>query len=137
MFFDTFVSTDTLVVSPSGRTTAQLCFPTQGADSMKYGRSIHSVGILMLVGAMAACATRNACTGSACTPDEAATAAVNARFARHAELGAPGEIQVSTIDHVVYLTGTTSTEYQRSIAESLAAKAPGVTRVVDWIGTSN
>ena len=103
---------------------------------MKRMRSIYSVGTLILLAAATACTTQKECSGTGCTPDEATTAAVNAAIAAHADLGPPGQIQVSTIDHVVYLTGIVDSGYERSIAESLAARTNGVTRVVDSIGLS-
>jgi osmotically-inducible protein OsmY len=103
---------------------------------MKRIRSIYSVGTFILVAAMSGCATHNACPGSGCTPDEDTTAAVNAVISSHPDLGPPNQIQVSTINHVVYLTGIVDTGYQRKIAASLAANTNGVARVVDSISLS-
>jgi osmotically-inducible protein OsmY len=103
---------------------------------MKRIRSIFCVGTLILVAAMAGCADQNACPGSGCTTDEQTTAAVSATISAHPDLGAPSQIQVSTINHVVYLTGIVDTGYQRSIAENLAAKTQGVTKVVNSISLS-
>ena len=61
---------------------------------------------------------------------------VNAAISRHPDLGAPSEIRVSTIDHIVYLTGIVDTGYQRSVAESLAANTKGVSKLVNSIGLS-
>jgi osmotically-inducible protein OsmY len=104
---------------------------------MKRTRSIHSVGTFILVTAMTGCATHMACSGSGCAADEDTTAAVNAAISAHADLGPPSQIQVSTTNHVVYLTGIVDSRYQRSIAGTLAAKTDGVTKVVNSIDTSN
>jgi hypothetical protein len=134
------VSTNTLVAPIAAAELLNLApqssFFIQGAYSMEHTRSIYSVGTFILVAAMTGCATHNACTGSGCAPDEQTTAAVNAAISAHAELGPPGQIQVSTINHVVYLTGIVDSGYERSIAESVAARTDGVTRVVDSIGLS-
>jgi osmotically-inducible protein OsmY len=43
---------------------------------------------------------------------------------------------VQTLDHVVYLNGLVDTDLERQLAESVAAGAKGVTRVVNSIGLS-
>jgi osmotically-inducible protein OsmY len=103
---------------------------------MKGTRSIFSVGTLILVAAMSGCATNKVCPGSGCTSDEDTTAAVNTAISAHADLGPPNQIQASTINHVVYLTGIVDTGYQRSVAGSLAARTDGVTKVVNSISLS-
>src|SRR6202044_1622076 len=104
---------------------------------MKRIRSIFCVGTLILVAAMAGCADQKACPGSGCTTDEQTTAAVSGTISAHPDLGAPSQIQVSTINHVVYLTGIVDTGYQRSIAASLAANTNGVARFFDAISLWN
>jgi osmotically-inducible protein OsmY len=101
---------------------------------MKRTRSIYSVGAFILVAAMTGCATHKACPGSGCTADDETTAAVSAAISAHADLGP--QIQVSTIHHVVYLTGIVHTGYERSIAGTIAANTDGVTKVVNSIGLS-
>jgi osmotically-inducible protein OsmY len=101
---------------------------------MKFTRSLFAT--ITLVAAMTGCATYKTCPGSRCTSDEDTTAAVNSALSAHADLGPPNQIQVSTIDHVVYLTGIVDTGYQRSSAGTLAAKTDGVTRVVNSISLS-
>jgi osmotically-inducible protein OsmY len=103
---------------------------------MNRTRSIFSVGVLILVAALSGCATSKVCPGSGCTSDEDTTAAVNTAISAHPDLGPPNEIQVSTIHHVVYLTGIVDTGYQRSIAGSIAASGDGVTKVVNSISLS-
>ena len=104
---------------------------------MKGTRSIYTVGMFILVAAMTGCATQKACSGSGCSSDDETTAAINSAIARHADLGPPSQIQVSTIDHVVYLSGSVDSRYQRSVAGSLAARTAGVSKVVNTIDTSN
>jgi osmotically-inducible protein OsmY len=103
---------------------------------MKRTRSIYLVGAFILVAAMGGCASYQSCPKSGCRSDEDTTAAVSAAISARPDLGPPSQIQVSTINHVVYLTGIVDTGYQRSVAETLAGKTVGVTKVVDSIGLS-
>ena len=68
--------------------------------------------------------------------DQKITAAVEARFRQHRELEAPDLIGVQTINRVVYLSGTVSAGLQREYAESVANRAPGVTKVVNSISVT-
>ena len=104
---------------------------------MKRIQSIYSVGTFMLVAAISGCASYSACSGSGCTSDVDTTAAVDAAIALHPDLGAPSRIQVSTFNHVVYLTGSVDTAYQREIAQRLAVKNDGGAQVVNTIEVSN
>lgn len=92
--------------------------------------------MFVLIVATVGCATQQVCSGSGCTPDEATTAAVNAAISAHPDLGGAGQIQASTMNHVVYLTGIVSSGYQRSIAGSVAAQTDGVTMMVNSISMS-
>jgi osmotically-inducible protein OsmY len=65
--------------------------------------------------------------------DKAITDQVKMAFGKNADIGT--EISVITRNGVVYLNGTTSTPLAKSHAESLAKSVPGVTQVVDDIGT--
>lgn len=104
---------------------------------MKPLQSICSIGTFMLLAAMSGCAAQNACSGSGCTSDEKTADAVDAALSAHPDLGPPGQIQVSSADHVVYLTGTEDTPFQVSTAEGIAAKTDGVSEVVDDISVTN
>jgi osmotically-inducible protein OsmY len=64
------------------------------------------------------------------------TADVETSFRQHAELEAPDLLDVQTINRVVYLNGTVSTGLQREYAESVANKAPGVTKVINSISVT-
>ena len=65
--------------------------------------------------------------------DKAITDQVKTVFGKNPDLGT--EISVITRNGVVYLNGTTTTPLAKSHAESLAKAIPGVTQVVDDIGT--
>jgi osmotically-inducible protein OsmY len=99
-------------------------------NSSLIGTLILSLGIVSQLGG---CATQNACQGTGCDQDEPTTAAVARSFESHPDLGPPGQLRVSTMDHTVYLNGIVSTGYQREIAESLAASTPGVVKVINNI----
>jgi len=103
---------------------------------MKHTRSIVAAAIFILVAATNGCATQQACPASGCRSDDATTAAVDAAISAHPDLGAPGQVRVATVSHVVYLTGLVDSGYQRSVAESVAAHTDGVTKVVNSIGVS-
>ncbi|MDX6458818.1 MAG: hypothetical protein QOE55_2515, partial [Acidobacteriaceae bacterium] len=68
--------------------------------------------------------------------DQKITADVEARFRQHPELEAPDLIDVRTINRVVYLSGTVSAGLQRDYAESVASRAPSVTKVVNSISVT-
>jgi osmotically-inducible protein OsmY len=68
--------------------------------------------------------------------DKKITADVEARFRQHPELEAPDLIDVRTINRVVYLSGTVSAGLQRDYAESVASRAPNVTKVINSISVT-
>jgi osmotically-inducible protein OsmY len=104
---------------------------------MKPLQSIYSIGAFILVAALSGCATQNACSGSGCTSDEKTAEAVEAALSTHPDLGPPGQIRVSSEDHVVYLTGIEDTPFQVSTAKGIAAKTDGVSEVVDEVSVTN
>jgi osmotically-inducible protein OsmY len=65
--------------------------------------------------------------------DKAITDQVKMAFAKNPDVGT--EIGVMTKNGVVYLTGSTTTPLAKSHAESIAKAVPGVTQVVDDVGT--
>jgi osmotically-inducible protein OsmY len=71
------------------------------------------------------------------TVDQKMTADVETRFGQHPELDAPNLLRVQTINRVVYLTGTVSTDLQRDYAESAADQAQGVAKVINSISVTN
>lgn len=65
--------------------------------------------------------------------DKVITDQVKMAFGKNPDIGT--QISVITRNGVVYLNGTTTTPLAKSHAESLAKSVPGVTQVVDDIGT--
>lgn len=91
---------------------------------------------VMLTGPLLGCAVYRKCGFSGCQGDAQITTEVQALFARYPELQPPNLIRVQTLDHVVYLYGLVDTALQLRMAEAVAIKAPGATRVVNSIGLS-
>src|ERR1700691_3567879 len=81
-------------------------------------------------------ATYRKCACGGAPEDADITSCVTALFAQHPALQAPNLLQVQTLDHVVYLHGLVDTGYERLMAESVALQAPGVSKVVNFIGLS-
>jgi len=104
---------------------------------MKCARSIYSVGTLMLVVAIAGCASYRACPRSGCTADDDTTAAVDAAIVQNTDLGPPNEIEVSTFNHMVYLNGVVDTEFQRNEAGAIARQNGGGAKIINSISLSN
>jgi osmotically-inducible protein OsmY len=88
-------------------------------------------GLVACVGVTAALTFMTAHADSA--QDKAITEQVKTAFAKNTDVGT--EISVITRNGVVHLNGTTTTPLAKSHAESLAKAVPGVTQVVDDIGT--
>jgi osmotically-inducible protein OsmY len=87
--------------------------------------------------ALPACAPYEKCGFAGCPGDAQITADVRALFDRHPELGPSGLLSVKTLDGVVYLDGVVDTDLVRDEAQSIAAQAHGVKKVVNSIGVSN
>ena len=88
--------------------------------------------VLILIG-LSGCATFEKCGVEGCASDNKITANVHAAFAQHPELGEPNSINVQTVNHVVYLSGSVSAGEMRATAESVARQVKGVARVEDTI----
>jgi osmotically-inducible protein OsmY len=87
-----------------------------------------------LVGALYGCnlvRTYDKCGSAGCPGDRELTAQVQQSFAQHADLEAPNEIRVQTLDKVVYLTGMVNTPMVRELAGSLAEQVAGKGHVVN------
>jgi osmotically-inducible protein OsmY len=95
-----------------------------------------TVVLALLLGMFCGCSAYKKCGVGGCPGDAETTAAVQAEFARHAELQPPNVLNVQTIDGVVYLYGLVDTDLQRQIAESVAKQTPGVAKVINSIGVS-
>ena len=65
--------------------------------------------------------------------DQRITADVETRFGQNAGLEAPNQLNVQTINRVVYLNGLVSTGLQRRDAELAASQVQDVDKVVDSI----
>jgi osmotically-inducible protein OsmY len=76
------------------------------------------------------------CAGADCKADAQITAAVQTSIDQHAELGPPGQLQVETLNRVVYLYGTVSNDLQLAVAKSVALEASGDAKIVNSIAVS-
>jgi osmotically-inducible protein OsmY len=102
------------------------------------GRAAASAAIL--AAALSGCATFQTdrkCDSAECSSDEQISAAVEQSFARHPELGAPGDLRVETLNHVVYLNGMVYTDSQRAIANSIALMASNNAPIVNSIAVND
>jgi osmotically-inducible protein OsmY len=77
------------------------------------------------------------CGLAGCPGDQEISAQVRTLLNQHPALEAPNLITVQTVDHIVYLSGVLDTDLERQMAESVAAQAAGVRRVVNSIGLNN
>ena len=94
---------------------------------------------LMLVGALAGCASmpgRSECGGADCTADAQTTAAVQFSLDQQAEFGPPGQLQVETLNHVVFLYGSVADDLQLADARTVAMNAGGGAKIVSSIGVT-
>ena len=93
------------------------------------------IATLIVAGALPGCAVSPQSSNS--SADQKITADVQASFRQHSELAAPDQIDVKTVNGVVYLNGSVSAGTQREFAESVAKQTPGVTRVIDSINVTH
>jgi osmotically-inducible protein OsmY len=85
---------------------------------------------VLLAGLLAGCAAPESKLRQDASADDAKiTANVKALLERHPDLAQPNTIDVTTHDHVVYLSGLDDTEFQTEEAEAIARRVPGVVRV--------
>ena len=92
---------------------------------------------LAILPGCAAYETYEKCGFAGCPDDGRITQDVQALFNEHPALEPPNLIEVRTLDHVVYLSGLVDTDLERQMAETVAAGAQGVARVVNSIGLNN
>jgi len=92
---------------------------------------------LAILPGCAAYETYEKCGFAGCPDDRRITQDVQALFNEHPALEPPNLIEVRTLDHVVYLSGLVDTDLERQMAETVAAGAQGVARVVNSIGLNN
>ena len=93
------------------------------------------VAAVILAANVCGCAVYRKCGSAGCPGDARITADVKAQFEQYPELEPPNLIYVQTLDRVVYLTGQVNTETELELAQSLALRVAGVTRVVNSINT--
>jgi osmotically-inducible protein OsmY len=96
-------------------------------------KSTLTVGALILSGTLSAWAAASNPSNIGNPDDAQINADVTEAIARQPDLGAPNQIYVQTLDHVVYLSGWVSTGLSADDAIEIAGKIPGVTRVVSTI----
>lgn len=101
------------------------------------GRSTLALaGAFVLALTLPGCASfgaKNSCGTAGCTTDQQIATEVQTSLDSHPELGPPGQLRVSALNRVVYLNGTVSNDFQRSIAKSLALQSSGDDRIVNSI----
>jgi osmotically-inducible protein OsmY len=88
-----------------------------------------------LAGVFAGCATERECGLHGCAGDMQITTKVQSLFDQHPEIGT--EVNVQTLNHIVYLSGYVSAGEMRSTAEDVARTAPGVSKVIDSIAVTH
>ena len=86
-------------------------------------------------GILAGCASERECGSRGCKGDAQITTEVQSLFIEHPEIGT--EVNVQTLNHVVYLSGFVSAGEMKSVAEDVARTAPSVTKVVDTIAVTH
>jgi osmotically-inducible protein OsmY len=90
-------------------------------------KTIAAVSLLFILGAgLNGCAVFPKCAPENCASDKAINAEVSKLFSEHAELGAPAELHIQTINGMVYLSGPVNTEFEVRHAEALARQVANV-----------
>jgi osmotically-inducible protein OsmY len=89
--------------------------------------------VVVLIYALAGCATYEKCGLEGCPGDAGITAKVQAALNQHADLGPPDSIRVQTLNHVVYLNGLVDDGLAKRTAVSITKQVAGVTNVVNNI----
>jgi osmotically-inducible protein OsmY len=90
---------------------------------------------LIVTGFFAGCAAERKCGFEGCPGDAQITTNVESRLNQHPEIGT--EVNVQTLNHVVYLSGFVAAGEIRATAENVAGAAPGVSKVVDTIAVTH
>jgi hypothetical protein len=85
-------------------------------------------------GLFAGCAVERKCGLEGCPGDAQITSNVESLFNQHPEIGT--EVNVQTLNRVVYLSGFVAAGEMRATAENVAGTAPGVSKVVDTIAVT-
>jgi osmotically-inducible protein OsmY len=97
------------------------------------------VGMLVALGLSSGCTTLGAgqkCGSAGCNADARTTTAIQSSLDRHPELGPSGQLQVATLNRVVYLYGSVANDLQLAVANSVASNASGEAKIVSSIAVS-
>jgi osmotically-inducible protein OsmY len=103
-------------------------------------RTLRALTLATCLALLTACTSYHAyrkCGRDGCPGDAAITQQVEALLRRHPDLGPPSMVYVSTSDGVVFLTGRSNTDLQRTTIEALARQVPGVREVINNIAFDN
>jgi len=92
---------------------------------------------MVLICALAGCATYEKCGLEGCAGDRQISAQVEALLNTHPELGPPGSISVETLNGVVYLDGLVHGGLEKRSVDSIVRQASGVKRVVNGISVEH
>ena len=102
------------------------------------GRTSFVMAVLLnFAGTLAGCAALGKCDPGSCAGDAKITADLQSQLNQMTDLGPPDSIHVQTVDSVVYLNGQVTGGLAKRLAESVAFREPGVTRVVDSISVEH
>jgi osmotically-inducible protein OsmY len=105
---------------------------------MNKATAVHAWPVcIMLIGALAGCATYEKCGLEGCANDRQISAQVEALLNAHPEFGPPGSISVETLNGVVYLDGLVSGGLEKRSVDSIVRQASGVKRVVNGISVEH
>jgi len=100
-------------------------------------RRCASALLILALGVSAGCGVFNKCGLRGCPGDAEITARVRALYDQYPALEGTNSIDIQTINHVVYLRGLVDTPFEREVAEDVASRAEGVSRVVNALGINN
>jgi osmotically-inducible protein OsmY len=93
--------------------------------------------VLTFAGTLGGCASLGKCDPASCADDAKITADLQSKLNQMPDFGPPDSIRVQTVDSVVYLNGQVVGGLEKRLAESVASREPGVTRVVDSISVEH
>jgi osmotically-inducible protein OsmY len=97
------------------------------------------MGALVALGLLSGCTTFSEgqkCGLADCSADARTTSAVQTSLDQHPELGPSGQLQVATLNHVVYLYGSVANDLQLAVAQSAASQASDGAKIVNSIAVS-
>ena len=97
------------------------------------------LGMLIALGISSGCTTLGAaqkCGSADRNSDSRTTAAVQSSLDRHPEFGPAGQLQVATLNRVVYLYGSVANDLQLAVANSVASNASGDAKIVSSVAVS-